>query len=103
VSKNFGAKKVIDDLSVNFYGGEIFCLLGHNGAGKSTTINLLTGLLEASQGEIDILGLSYPADIDEIRKDIGLCLQYNVLYDNLTVEDHLRYYYRVKNDNDSNL
>ena len=45
IVKKFGEKTVINDLSVNFYGGEIFCLLGHNGAGKSTTINLLTGLL----------------------------------------------------------
>ena len=74
--------------------------MGHNGAGKSTTINLLTGLLEVTSGNIDVLGLSYPNDVDEIRKDIGLCLQYNVLYDNLTIEDHLRYYYRVKNEDD---
>ena len=94
--KSFGKKKVIDDLSVNFYGGEIFCLLGHNGAGKSTTINLLTGLLQATSGNIDILGLSYPNDLDKIRQNIGLCLQYNVLYDHLTVEDHIRFYYRVK-------
>lgn len=55
---------MINDLSVNFYGGEIFCLLGHNGAGKSTTINLLTGLLGVTSGDIDILGLSYPSDMD---------------------------------------
>jgi ABC-type multidrug transport system ATPase subunit len=52
VSKYFGEKKVIDNLSINFYESEIFCLLGHNGAGKSTTINLLTGLLSSNSGII---------------------------------------------------
>ena len=40
--------------------------------------------------------MRYPEDVDEIRKNIGLCLQYNVLYDSLTVEDHLRFYFRIK-------
>jgi len=43
------------------------------------------------------LGLKYPDNVDEIRKNIGLCLQYNVLYDNLTIEEHLRFYYKIKN------
>ena len=77
---------MLDDLSVSFFGGEVFCLLGHNGAGKATTINILTGLLQPTSGSIEILGYRYPADMDEIRLNIGLCLQYNVLYDNLTVE-----------------
>lgn len=97
VSKSFGAKRAIDGLSLNFYESEIFCLLGHNGAGKSTTINLLTGLLAADSGQVSILGQSYPHGTDEIRKNIGLCLQHNVLYDELTVEEHLRYYFRIKN------
>lgn len=97
VSKSFGSKRVIDNLSLNFYESEIFCLLGHNGAGKSTTINLLTGLLSADNGHISILGQTYPYGTDEIRKNIGLCLQYNVLYDDLTIEEHLRYYFRIKN------
>lgn len=100
VNKSFKDHKVIDDLDINFYPGEIFCLLGHNGAGKSTTINLLTGLLTPSSGRISIMGMQYPYDVDEIRKNIGLCLQYNVLYDNLTIEEHLRFYYKIKNETD---
>ena len=41
--------------------------------------------------------MNYFDNIDEIRKNIGLCLQYNVLYDNLTVEEHLMFYYKIKN------
>ena len=59
LSKSFGEKEVIKNLKMKFYPSEIFCLLGHNGAGKSTTINLLTGLLRPNEGEIDILGLNY--------------------------------------------
>jgi ATP-binding cassette subfamily A (ABC1) protein 3 len=52
VTKIFGSQTVIDNLTLNFYKSEIFCLLGHNGAGKSTTINLLTGLLSSNLGDI---------------------------------------------------
>jgi ABC-type multidrug transport system ATPase subunit len=85
VVKEFGEQRAVDGLTINFHGGEIFCLLGHNGAGKSTTINLLTGLLRPNSGKIDVLGLKYPGDVDQIRQNIGLCLQFNVLYDMLTV------------------
>lgn len=64
VVKEFGEQRAVDGLTVNFHGGEIFCLLGHNGAGKSTTINLLTGLLKPTEGNIKILGLKYPGDLD---------------------------------------
>jgi ABC-type multidrug transport system ATPase subunit len=52
---------------------------------------------------IEILGQTYPNDTDDIRKNIGLCLQYNVLYDNLTIEEHLQYYYRIKNVDDTHM
>lgn len=45
VNKSFDDKKVVSDLSLSLFEKEIFCLLGHNGAGKSTTINILTGIL----------------------------------------------------------
>lgn len=81
VNKIFGKLKAIDHLTINLYESEIFCLLGHNGAGKSTTINLLTGMIQPTSGLVEILGMKYPEDVGEIRKNIGLCLQYNVLYD----------------------
>lgn len=60
-------------------------MLGHNGAGKSTTINMLTGILNPDQGDIDIFGLNYYTQMAEIRQKVGVCLQTDVLYDRLTV------------------
>lgn len=50
VSRSFGADKVINGLELNFYEKEVFCLLGHNGAGKTTIINMLTGILDTNDG-----------------------------------------------------
>lgn len=50
LTKDFDGKRVVDDVNLSIYEGEIFCLLGHNGAGKSTTINMLTGVLPVSSG-----------------------------------------------------
>ena len=97
MSKHFDKNEAIDLLNLNIYPSEIFCLLGHNGAGKSTAIKILTGLMTQTEGSVQILGMNYFDNIDEIRKNIGLCLQYNVLYDNLTVEEHLMFYYKIKN------
>ena len=74
-------------------------MLGHNGAGKSTTINLLTGMLKPTNGNIELIGMNYDNNLNEIRKNIGLCLQYNVLYDDLTIENHLEYYCKIKGIN----
>jgi ATP-binding cassette subfamily A (ABC1) protein 3 len=76
--------------------GEIFCLLGHNGAGKTTTINCLTGLLDITSGDCSIYGRSIRTDALEIRRSIGFCPQHNVLYDDLTVEEHLQLFAKMK-------
>lgn len=47
--------------------------------------------------------MKYPGEVEEIRKNIGLCLQYNVLYDNLSIEDHLKFYYKIKNTDHSRM
>ena len=62
--------KAVSNLCLDIPEGELFCLLGHNGAGKSTTINLLTGMLNASEGNISIFGLDFQKNLDFIRKKI---------------------------------
>jgi len=53
-------------------------------------------MLKSSKGVIELLGMNYHDDLNLIRQNIGLCLQHNVLYDELSIEDHLKYYYQIK-------
>ena len=57
LSKSFSGRKVVDDLSFEVNKGEVYAILGHNGAGKSTTIDLILGLKEPDSGEATILGM----------------------------------------------
>ncbi|KAL4504088.1 hypothetical protein ABPG72_020926 [Tetrahymena utriculariae] len=96
LTKHFQGYYAVKQLSLSLYEGQIFCLLGHNGAGKTTTINLMTGMVQKTHGQVIMNGLDLDKDLDEIRRSIGLCSQKNILYDNLTVEDHLWFYARIK-------
>ena len=58
LTKSFGGRKVVDDLSFDVEKGQVFALLGHNGAGKSTTIDLILGLKTADAGSARILGMN---------------------------------------------
>lgn len=64
-------------------------LLGHNGAGKTTTLSMLSGLLEPTSGSITVFNTELTSNIDQLRRRMGVCPQHNVLYDNLTVKEHL--------------
>lgn len=85
-------KVAVDDLSLNFYEDQITSFLGHNGAGKTTTISILTGLFPPTNGTANIYGMDIRSDMDMIRKSLGTCPQHNVLFDHLTVEEHLWFY-----------
>ena len=78
------------------YKGQITALLGHNGAGKTTTISILTGYYPATSGDAYINGLSVVEDIDIIRRNLGICPQHNVLFDRLTVREHLNFFAGLK-------
>ncbi|XP_071490342.1 phospholipid-transporting ATPase ABCA1-like [Diadema antillarum] len=91
-----GRKLAVDNLSVNFYEGQITSFLGHNGAGKTTTMSILTGLFPPTEGTAYIYGRDIRTSIDEIRKSLGMCPQHNVLFDKLTVAEHLWFYARLK-------
>ncbi|KAH1177253.1 hypothetical protein KIL84_010955, partial [Mauremys mutica] len=89
-------KTAVKDLSLTFYKGQITALLGANGAGKTTIISMLTGLYSPSSGTIIINGRDIHTDLDAIRMEMGVCPQYDVLFDTLTVREHLLFYGSVK-------
>ncbi|XP_071308256.1 phospholipid-transporting ATPase ABCA7 isoform X2 [Agelaius tricolor] len=89
-------RAAVNGLSLDFYEGQITSFLGHNGAGKTTTMSILTGLLPPTSGTAYILGWDIRSDIDSIRKSMGMCPQHNVLFDILTVEEHVWFYGRLK-------
>ena len=91
-----GNKVAVDGLSLNLYQGQIMSFLGHNGAGKTTTMSVLTGLFPPTSGTAIVNGYDIRKDIDLVRKSLGICPQYNVLFDNLTVSEHLWFYASLK-------
>ncbi|KAB0381590.1 hypothetical protein FD755_003507 [Muntiacus reevesi] len=86
----------VKDLTMNLYQGQITVLLGHNGAGKTTTCSILTGLITPSSGKAFINGYEISQDMLQIRKSMGWCPQHDILYDNLTVAEHLHFYAQLK-------
>jgi ATP-binding cassette subfamily A (ABC1) protein 3 len=88
--------KAVDGLSVKMYPGQIFALLGHNGAGKTTTLKMLTGMLEPTDGDMTLFGRDMVLERNEVALNLGICPQDNVLYDLLTVEEHMQLYCDLK-------
>ncbi|KAJ8398776.1 hypothetical protein AAFF_G00419730, partial [Aldrovandia affinis] len=89
-------REAVRDLTVNMFEGQITVLLGHNGAGKTTTLSMLTGLFPPSSGRAYINGYDISQDMALIRRSLGLCPQHDVLFDNLTVSEHLLFYAQLK-------
>ncbi|MCI4394811.1 hypothetical protein PGIGA_G00173010 [Pangasianodon gigas] len=91
-----GKKLAVDKLSLDFYQDQITSFLGHNGAGKTTTMSILTGLFPPTSGTAYVNGFDIRRDMDSIRKTLGMCPQHNVLFNDLTVEEHIYFYARLK-------
>jgi len=79
----------VDDISFDVFAGELFCLLGVNGAGKSTTINIICTLIGKTAGEVILDGLKLGEDDNEIRQNIGVVFQGNVLDGVLTAKENI--------------
>ena len=86
----------MDNLCLNMYQDQITVLLGHNGAGKTTTMSMLVGLFPPTSGDAVINGYSILTDMEGVRQSLGLCPQHNVLFDRLTVREHLNFFARLK-------
>lgn len=89
LKKHFGDVKAVDGISFQVEKGELFGFLGVNGAGKSTTINMLCTLYQPTAGEAEICGFPVGKENEEIRKRIGVVYQNNCLDDKLTVKENL--------------
>jgi ATP-binding cassette subfamily A (ABC1) protein 3 len=91
-----GGKKAVNDLSLTMYKSQIFALLGHNGAGKTTTLSILTGLYPPTEGTASVFGLDMFGQVNEMRKNLGVCPQFDILFDLLTPIEHLELYCMFK-------
>ncbi len=89
LNKTFGDIKAVQDLSFRVKEGELFAFLGVNGAGKSTTINILCGQLSKDSGSVNICGSDLDASPDSIKRSIGVVFQNSVLDKELSVRDNL--------------
>uniref|UniRef100_A0A8C2T8T8 P-type phospholipid transporter n=1 Tax=Coturnix japonica TaxID=93934 RepID=A0A8C2T8T8_COTJA len=89
-------KPAVDRMNMTFYEGQITAFLGHNGAGKTTTMSILTGLFPPTSGTVLIGGLDIQTHMDSIRQRLGMCPQYNILFNHLTVEEHILFYSQLK-------
>ncbi|KAK4876909.1 hypothetical protein RN001_009415 [Aquatica leii] len=96
LEKKYSNRVAVKDLNLKMYRDQITVLLGHNGAGKTTTMSMLTGLIRPTNGTAIIDGYDIRTDKKRARKSIGLCPQYNVLFDELTVAEHLYFFTRLK-------
>jgi ABC-type multidrug transport system ATPase subunit len=92
LTKRFGDFTAVDNVSFNVEPGAIFGFLGPNGSGKSTVIRMLCGILEPSGGTARIGGLDVVEQTDVLKESIGYMSQKFSLYDELTVEENLRFY-----------
>lgn len=90
LSKSFKDIKAVDDISFNVKEGELFAFLGLNGAGKSTTINIMCGQLSKDRGEIIIDNHNLDHDLDDIKCKLGVVFQNSYLDSKLTVYDNLK-------------
>lgn len=89
LNKSFGEVKAVQDLSFRVKEGELFAFLGINGAGKSTTINIMCGQLSKDSGSVLIDGHDLDKDIDVVKSELGVVFQSSALDSALSVYDNL--------------
>ena len=92
LSRRFGEKNAVDQLTLEVQPGEIFGFLGHNGAGKTTTVRLLNGVLEPTSGQIKVLGLDPQTQGPALRLQTGVLTETPSLDERLTARENLSFY-----------
>jgi len=90
-----GGIRAVDGLNLRVKRGEIYALIGANGSGKSTAVNMITGALAPSSGKVRVLGMEMPRDRHAVSANIGVAPQEYSLYSDLTVEQNVRFFARL--------
>src|SRR5215475_15669347 len=96
ISKSFGDVHAVDGVSLEIPAGEIYGLVGADGAGKTTTMRLLVGALKADSGEINICGYDINRQTEQARSQFGYLSQRFSLYEDLTVLENIRFFAEVR-------
>lgn len=91
LTKQFGSLTAVDNIHLQIPEAAIYGFLGPNGSGKSTTIRMLCGLLTPTSGQVEVLGFRVPGQAEEVKRHIGYMTQKFSLYEDLTVEENLRF------------
>ncbi|CAL4102208.1 unnamed protein product, partial [Meganyctiphanes norvegica] len=89
-------KVAVEDVTLTCYEGQCTVLLGHNGAGKTTTMSVLTGVYAPTSGSARVAGWDIAANLKEARAEVGLCPQHNMLFTDLSVNEHLIFFAKLK-------
>jgi ribosome-dependent ATPase len=95
LTRHFGPRVAVDDVSFQVHAGEIFGLLGPNGSGKSTIIRMLCGVLPPTSGTADVLGCDVVTQSEEVKRHIGYMSQSFSLYGDLSVLENIHFYARI--------
>lgn len=101
LTKKYKNINAVSDLSIHIHQGEVFTILGTNGAGKSTTIKMLTTLVKPTSGTATIMGYDIIKEKEKIRKFINISPQETAIANNLTVLENLEFFAGIYNINDS--
>ncbi len=96
LTKKYGSNIAVDNLSFQVNQGEILGFLGLNGAGKSTTMNIITGYLSSTQGSCTVNGYDIFENPNEVKKSIGYLPEIPPLYTDMTVKEYLEFVYDIK-------
>ena len=96
LTKKYGGHLAVDDVSFTVEDGQIYGLLGPNGAGKSTIMNILTGYLSATSGQVTVAGHRLPEEADEAKACVGYLPEQPPLYPEMTVGEYLNFVAELK-------
>ena len=88
--------KALKNVFLEVAESELMALLGHNGAGKTTMLNILTGIVHPTDGDAKICGMKLSTDMNEIRKILGVVPQFDILWQHITAREHMEIFMEIK-------